>query len=833
MNLLQNQTLEYTPKRIFSSVMFILATLLALIVPVACIDDLPGPSSGPIRVEGDEVLVQLPCTFSVQVANSNATYTRDGDSDPNVPKFEDGDDSEYAFAEVDDCHFVVIYKKSQPADTDKPLAIFPLSIPESEWKNLDPAENITLTAKSMVISEKMWAQSNSIEAIRGYLADAEAYVLLNFSCSQIYDKARPASYSASKSNAANLYNFTRKELKNLQLSDYKITVDGTSYFTMSNAVYADASNNIVVDYAIVPGNVFETEAEVTAPAIAAHVERLAVKYTVDFTHSLNESSGLPIYEIDINQYDRYEYSDQGYAIISHPVKAAVYVKGYFINNTEKTSYAIKKLPENFTTLLSPTASLPWNSESDWRSYWSEDPNYLLSSWEKSSAKGYPHQFRQALEVDSVHLHGVDAATGAGYKYPGNQKPETTVTRKVMVMENGIPKRDENGNIIYTEKVATFYTSLGEYDFSSLNTDCVLRYWSYKEMADAYDKLTTTEDGKKPFYSLENTYYDPGMSMAGIASQSEMVWNWMKAPYSAATTLTMLCELVINGEVGDNNSGRTVYRGQNNVFYFELTGDNGLLRSKLDILNHVILNQGNAGLNIINAWFASHGFLKTGDDAVDDAGNVNLVKVAWNKGSVLWIGKVEDDGTEIEHWEATENDLCLIPAEIAGGDGQCLIAPKTDYLGPNHKFYLAPVRMVNGQPVDDQGKPVPDGGQYYRDFSKSVEISFNHLVGLIHKSIGPIDVFTDGRMYYSIPVPHRVSSLNMTGSSPSWKTLGNIGAVRNNWYNITVSNITDVGIPVENADQPIVPVMDIHRNYINANVSIYGWHSLKQEDIPLQ
>ena len=71
------------------------------------------------------------------------------------------------------------------------------------------------------------------------------------------------------------------------------------------------------------------------------------------------------------------------------------------------------------------------------------------------------------------------------------------------------------------------------------------------------------------------------------------------------------------------------------------------------------------------------------------------------------------------------------------------------------------------------------------------------------------------------------------TDPSWRTLGNIGVVRNNWYEITVSNISDVGTPVHETGQPIVPVMDVKRNYINANVTVYGWHTISQGGVPLQ
>lgn len=825
----------------------------------------PSPSDTPLG--NGLVKMDLPGVMTMKISSTGKLTTRDGESgnSNSSHSFNDGMPAEYDLAPGSDHHFAIIYEKNN--DSKTPLAILPLSFDEENVSEDSQHDNITLTAKSVVCSEDMKLTVGDMASFKNVILKGnEAYILLNFDCSKIYKPATTASIAAGRSNAENLFSITRAQFLSLPLSDYKITAKksnvDTDFFTMSNSVYLDASSeNVIVDYTINHENVFREEESAQAvenPAIEAHVERLAVKYTLEFKqgtfttsdnqtedegenrgtfkndgyYELDAGTGLPKYSITINKYTGYTNTINGYSVNSEPAIATVSVLGYYVNNTEKQSYALKhlKVKNYFTPDPTVSAHRSWTDCANWRSYWSEDPNYTLEkkliSDDTYRTKGYPHQFRQALETDSVlQLHGVNKDGRSGYKYEDGE-PYRRVTRKNLKLDaNGVPERDDNGNLVYEEKEVDYYEYLGSIDNASLNDECVLKYWSFEEMQSQYTKFKDIEN--RPFYSLENTYYDSGMT-TGERVKGDWVWPWNKAAYSAATNLTILAQLM--PDEGADNQIKTLYRGQNNIFYYDLHGDQGLLKSKLDIFNEVILNQGNGGINVIHAFFASHGFLSTGDDTFH---STNLEKVRWSPGSVLWIAKVKDDGSEIEYWEATESDLTLIPAEISGGDGQCLIAPNV--MGASYKFFLAPVQMDgNGNPVkQDKPREGHSEPEFARNRSESEEISFNHLVALIHKSIGPIDVFTDGKMYYSIPVPHRINALKMTGTDASWKTLANIGAVRNNWYNITVSNISNVGTPVHDVTQPIVPVMEVVRNYINAKVEVYGWHTITQSGIPMQ
>ena len=141
-------------------------------------------------------------------------------------------------------------------------------------------------------------------------------------------------------------------------------------------------------------------------------------------------------------------------------------------------------------------------------------------------------------------------------------------------------------------------------------------------------------------------------------------------------------------------------------------------------------------------------------------------------------------------EASYQDFELINAYIPGGDGQTIISPKE-----NINFYLAP-----------DSKSINSG---------NTDLNHVNLKDLLFQLIGPIDTFTDGFMYYVMPIPHNVEKL----VDDSWQKLGAIGVVRNNWYNITIGGLNDIGTPVHNPDQPIIPVMSGKMNMSDATISI--------------
>lgn len=203
----------------------------------------------------------------------------------------------------------------------------------------------------------------------------------------------------------------------------------------------------------------------------------------------------------------------------------------------------------------------------------------------------------------------------------------------------------------------------------------------------------------------------------------------------------------------NDKSQTLYKDINDIFY---TSEEEILTTKLENFKK-ILSKGITG----------------------------ILDKDISEGSKLWIEENSGD-----YREASYRDLELIKAYIPGGDGQTIISPRE-----NINFYLAPdSKSIN---------------------SRNTDLSHVNLKDLLFQLIGPIDTFTDGFMYYVMPIPHNVEKL----VGDSWQKLGAIGVVRNNWYNITISGINDIGTPVHDPDQPIIPVMSGKMNMSDATISI--------------
>ena len=85
----------------------------------------------------------------------------------------------------------------------------------------------------------------------------------------------------------------------------------------------------------------------------------------------------------------------------------------------------------------------------------------------------------------------------------------------------------------------------------------------------------------------------------------------------------------------------------------------------------------------------------------------------------------------------------------------------------------------------------------------------------------------GTMYYAIPVKHNVRS-----ESNGTIAVGDFGAVRNHWYEFTVTNINGLGTGVDNAAQMIIPNGEPFFEGLGVNVSIREWHEINSGGVDI-
>lgn len=812
--------------------------------------------------DGKMIAVDLPGVFGINLSLNEEKSTRVDDV-----YFDDGSDNEYDLSEpIGDefYHYLLIYGNT---DDSKPL-IFPIDVTQTH-KEGGSYDNITLTV-SKILTNKENGEVNGNEALNGlnsvadlssFLRGKKAYILLNFKLddSNFYNDVNVAGATT----AAKLSNITKAGLENLQMKDFKVTgqktTTGTSgntqpgsavnntFFTMTNSVYSNNSAK-VIDGEFDSSKIFTNETSAkNNPALTVHVERLASKVTVSFnagkmksvkfgpsaqdSYDISEvtvgADGLPeinttVRKVRMGDNSGFEINHDGYEILTDEKGAKIKILGFGLSNLESSQRLFKDINYTYGT------DWNWNDEGHRRCYWARDEHYSLTRSESApftKMQGYPHQFRKALETDSVTSYH---SGGYIYSNPDGEKDSYEI--------NGVPYES--------------YNQIGEIDKSeNLGDQCYLLYKSYDELDREFKgwhpgHATVTSDGGvtttfDPVYTMENTYIDQGMFTSNVWR-----WPWVRAPYATATNLIVMARISVESDNGNIGENPTLYLDQNNIFY-ESKVD--FLKSKLGILNRVMLSGGNAGIQILNGQWDSHAPHASGKDTPNQTSTLD--KVAWNENSVLWFAEVDldeagnpkmkqvegkdENGNTVTmykpelktQWEvsidndATEQDLDLIPAEISGGDGQRLIAPSEKFMGKKYRYYLAPPVL------DNEGKRVMDE-------SLAVEISYNHLVALIHKIIGPVDVYRDGLMYYSVPIPHRIPKYGNGENSDAWKHFASFSVVRNNWYNISVTQFTKLGTPVDDVYQPIIPVMDVKRSYINMGVEVKDYHDVTQDNVPM-
>lgn len=231
-------------------------------------------------------------------------------------------------------------------------------------------------------------------------------------------------------------------------------------------------------------------------------------------------------------------------------------------------------------------------------------------------------------------------------------------------------------------------------------------------------------------------------------------------FSASTHLLIACKMSITGENGDD-----FYRDQNEIFF---TSKDKLLETKLQILQDKILSEGNSGLYLDKF------------DWSNNPSNSNNSPITWAAENKLKIQKESDVQVDLK-----DSDLTLIPAEITGGDGQVVIAPADK----TAKFFIG-----------------------------ETNLNYNEVVSLFYKLFGPIDHYKNGYMYYATPIPHTKSKT----SEIEWNVVGDVGLVRNNWYNLIVGAVSVPGTPVSYAEQPIIPMVDVKNLLINVKVNDWDY-----------
>lgn len=156
---------------------------------------------------------------------------------------------------------------------------------------------------------------------------------------------------------------------------------------------------------------------------------------------------------------------------------------------------------------------------------------------------------------------------------------------------------------------------------------------------------------------------------------------------------------------------------------------------------------------------------------------------------------------------------LVSAQVVHGDGKQVLALKA-----NKKLYLKTVEST------------PTSAAEFK------ELTADEVTGMIYTFSEPVKHFAKGAMYYAVPVQHNLGKFAATNTVDVTKDMdpqpiGQFGTVRNHWYRLTVSAINNIGIPVDNPDQPIIPDPE-DEYYIAVEIVVIPWNVIDNGSVGL-
>ena len=694
-------------------------------------------------------------------------------------EFDNGDETEYALA-PGNYHFVLLYRKNE----NTPAGVVSLQSPDAIADRPETGVTQTLVAVFGIKQEQ-------VDDFKTFLNSFEALALLNFDPYQLDLVTEEAEGWVTKTPEEIMASplAQKSELMGRTVKEGSIEVNGTKYYTMTSSVYLNGSSTI---YGCEKKSeeLYDSKQRAIAAAlrgeanIVTYVERIVAKV-------------VPMFNVDQNGYLERNVSDTNKPLYSkvlfyqglssdnadgddrydvHTVERdwRARLVGYGLNGLEQETNLFK----DFKNTTYWTGNNKLNDLPHHRSYWAEDTHYTVDN---TTVTHYPHQYRTALENDTIRdYHRVDRAA-----YP------RLIDQWSYDGTNWVPDWED-----HPERFTVHLKEPGE------NNSYYLKYIPFSTLRDggndrtwSNNNLNATNSTAKPeaFYLLENTYDDRNNMLSD------------RGYFTAGTHLLVACQLEIADQSGTYRTYDHIYKDQNDIFYagnhIVVGADNTdegmreLLMSKFDLLANKALLGGNVGLNILHVNWLNHNPVEEYTKPLE-----------WPIGSKLYIERHRQDAPDVwsEWMDEADSwlDLTLIPAELTGGDGQLLIAPRWY----NNRFAIG----ILGDP------------------DNFTVLTYDEIVSLFHKLVGPIDHYKNGYMYYAAPVGHNTSNTNWVS-----KEVGSVGVVRNHAYTINVNSISAPGRSVDMVGQPIIPLLDVKRDYIDVSVKILDWHGIWQDNIPMR
>lgn len=595
-----------------------------------------------------------------------------------------------------------------------------------------------------------------------------------------------------------------------QIGFTKPDEDGKRLFVMTNSVYnsgdfyKDDKNKIFPSVPITEDMIhfiYDENEEVPDPnlqpdkeILKIRVERMVSKFTVELENLEDES--------EYNFTDEKGKYNPGNMVYSPQNKHADYADDIFLYNDYielctgwNQEYIYEKINVNDETNQSETVEIVIKTE-DW------EPVVELRKW-KAEVLGWG---MNALEKQSYLYKNIKNQPYFGWNVHSNPNYD--------YRSYWAEDPDYSGEYPWQNRMAV-NRKLNWYDNSDENWHNLLQNYPWNS-----EQLNNTPGNgnvkSSVVYTPENTYDLSDENLTnGLDGRRDLL---------AGTHLIVKSRLWVDNGKKENKYEvhEKLYRDRMGVCY---TSARDCLWGLVRVFNHSLLSQTTMKYRYYN-WSVPYASteepkayyavptISYDDKAKDADGNFKpyFYKLYYNGKEMTYSYIMDKNNLSDDDCEAL-----LADATIKDGDGKRILNMtkfSIEKKGPDGDSKL-PLYSDYQIGYDDEKHVPHDNSKYYLS-EKTEQQSVNDVQSLLFEWVGAVDYFKDGMMYYHAPI--------MIANEV-------YGAVRNAWYKYTVEGIDNVGIPVHDETQPIVPNWDDSSNQMSIKIDILDWHKF-EFDIPV-
>ena len=295
----------------------------------------------------------------------------------------------------------------------------------------------------------------------------------------------------------------------------------------------------------------------------------------------------------------------------------------------------------------------------------------------------------------------------------------------------------------------------------------LAYISYNDLSTDFSGLKTNEDGAI-LYSTENTFPD---------TRHNSLWQHDLA----GSELVIGAQIHIN-TVNENRADYDLFRNRLGIFF----------PSKTDFATYFITTINNQLSSQSTMTYRYY-------DWKNPANNGETVMRSLKIDNSNYKLYYNDQPLTPETMAALSK--FTIPATIEDGDGKVIPWIEGMYIGR---------RAIDPNTYEEYGEII------------KLSVKSNEFKSLIYDWVGAFDHFNGGRMTYSVPVRYKASEDKVSASTYR-PTIGDYGVVRNTWYRFDLMEIHNLGTPVDDLNQKIIPYKTTLENSIMMEIKAIDWH----------